>query len=309
MLSFKLIPGERLYLLGKKNLPLHLSKNVNGPSVYIDNQNSCKNFNLFFADHRGKHIRKAVSSDIFGPYKLKSVLELDINNLSSFTTAHNHIASPFVFKYKNNLWMVVHAPCTKYDCQRSFFFKMKNSKWEVIKSDYFLPFYSKALILEDNLYFFSKGGDVFKSQDPIGPYDFLGNIFNINVQDKWHNYDNAARHFGLFHDKKNDILLVCFSRIGIIQESIEYILIKTLDFKKGIFSNIAKSKILLSPIEKWEGACLAKTKSKAGASDIFENALRDPEIISFENSLYLFYSFGGERGIGVTKIAEFKELR
>ena len=305
MLNFQLSPKKRFNLINSSNLPNELSININGPCINIVQDDLSNHFELYFADHRGKFIRRAISDNILGPFKIKLIPELTIDYLSFFTSAHNHIASPFIFLFKNEIWMVVHAPCSIYNCQRSFFFKFVNSKWMVLASDNFLPFYAKSIVIEEQILFICKGGDVFKSQNPIGPYEKIGNIFNYAGFDTWHNYDSAARHFGLFYYKREEIIIICFSRIGVKQESIEYLLMSSNDLINGSFSKKEyEIKKLLYPVKDWEGAHLDKTKSKAGASDHYENALRDPDLFLFDNNLYLFYSFGGERGIGAVQIAK-----
>lgn len=113
------------------------------------------------------------------------------------------------------------------------------------------------------------------------------------------------RHLGLH--RVNNTLYVFFSMTG---EAPERILMTHIPVGPGCWActHPATSPVeILRAEEVWEGSALAPAQSKKGAQMRLENSLRDPFVFEDQGQLYLFYSGGGERAIGVARLKLINE--
>ena len=145
----------------------------------------------------------------------------------------------------------------------------------------------------------SKGGNIWVSDSGLDHFTSLHNPFDRLLDNEiWHNLEGSVRHVALY--KRYQTLYIFFTRIG---DSPEKILCGTInisvpqeDWKVSNIFTVAK------PEMQYEGVNIKMKPSKAGASEIEENGLRDPFIFEDNNKLYMFYCVKGEFGIALSEL-------
>ncbi|MBK6510397.1 MAG: hypothetical protein IPG06_13715 [Haliea sp.] len=287
---------------------------------------------LYFAHHNGTYLRMAWAAQIEGPWHLyrsgadfetghRGVLDMGGGktlHIGNGVTVKNHIASPDVHvdDYRKLIVMYFHGPTLfhgEYVGQKTF----------VATSSFGLDFQAgiKPVMRGRHTSGFSatwekvalSGGGQF-DQAP-DPYYTLGSpAKNNSGKDLW---SSGSRPFEadlfaagvsgqLRHTAAhlyNDRLSVFYTRIA---DSPERILLSTVDLGKGEFTSWDPDYPpleVLRPELPWEGAMLPLSPSEQGAARDKVNQLRDPAIFQdVDGSLYLFYSGGGERAIGLARL-------
>ncbi len=295
--------GPRVICIDSKHLSAEMDLNINGPCfVEVPHfaKSGKKKFLLYFAQHSGTSISAATSNSPFGPWE---ILTHNILSISSKYNFHDHVASPHVEidLKKERLLMYFHSRIIDSRHQSTFLAESKDGiNFTPINLQSELPFYFRMHNMKDFFIGVSKGGDVFINQSRL--YDrgwsLLGNPFvGDKIVDKYHNYQGAIRHPSLFMN--NGSLLILYSRIGDAPERImqQQLKINPRSCELGVAVNE-----LLSPALDFEGVNEDLQKSKPGIAICKENALRDPQLAQYKDSLYLYYAFGGESGIGVVKL-------
>jgi hypothetical protein len=295
--------GPRVICIDSQHLSTSMSTNINGP-CFIEVPHFARSgkmkFLLYFAQHSGSSISLATSNSPYGPWEILTHSTLTISSTHNF---HDHIASPHVEidLEKERFLMYFHSRVIDSREQTTFLAESKDGiNFTPIALESRLPFYFRMQKMKDFFVGVSKGGDIFINQSRLFDkgWEFLGNPFiGHNETDKYHNYEGAIRHPSFFiHNGK---LLILYSRIGDTPERI-------IKQQLNITTNSCELELavdeLLFPVLDFEGANEVLTKSQPGIAISKENALRDPHLVKCKDSLYLYYAFGGESGIGVVRL-------
>jgi len=298
-----------------------IGDNVNGPTVirvpkWVEHP--LGRYYMYFAHHKGDHIRLAYCDSLHGPWKIYEPGVLNVADTIfrrpqpdplGDSLPYTHVASPEIFidDAKKQIVMYVHGMWT--DGKRWPADPVAAAKW-VLENGY--AQYTQATVSRDGIHFEAKPGialrtsylRVFrwngafygmarlgvlaKSSTPEGPFEMGPNPFNGTE------YAGRVRHVAVLPDGKT--LHVFFSGIG---DAPERILFSTIslegDWKTWKVSSPVE---VLRPTERYECAQLPVMASKVGESQGPEHALRDPAIFSESGKLFLFYSVCGEQGIG-----------
>lgn len=279
--EFEYIPDftieERSPVITKK---ISKCENINGPSLIKVPEwvaNPLGKYYLYFADHRGSHIKMAYSDSITGPYELYEGGTLQLNQ----TDAKTHIASPDVHIRENDFIMYFHGDTDNDQVT----WRAKSSDgihWQVC-SDVLTPFYHREFQYLGDTYSICKNKNVnsqiFK-QNSKGEYQLQFELLE------------GSRHSAVYAD--DNTLYIFYT---LVNESPERIYVmKIIDWEPASNYELAK------PEYKWEGSEQDKIPSKYGMSLEFSNQLRDPYIFNENKDLYLLYSYGGESGIALGKL-------
>ncbi len=290
--------------------------NINGPSLvpvpeWVEG--ALGPWYLYFADHKGDHIRLAYADDPVGPYTLHPSGSLHLAESRFPTTtpqgveptnpiqaaaiaaegydAHftPHIASPDVVvdHERRTIWMAFHGLC--------------DDGMQLTR------------IAE------SSDGISFRAHEPLVAFPYL-RILPEKYDGKWLGmsmpgilyrsddllawepgsmvFDGDFRHGALL--RRDEVLHVFWTRVG---DTPEHILHSTIDLE-GDWSTWIPSdpESVLAPEEAWEGADLAIVPSARGQVTTRVRQLRDPAIVDHNGRLYLVYSVAGESGLAIAQI-------
>ena len=94
--------------------------------------------------------------------------------------------------------------------------------------------------------------------------------------------------------------MLCYSRVG---DKPEHILCSTIDITDTWDTWHASPPIsILLPELDWEGGNLAHSSSVRGEVEKTVRQLRDPYLYEENGKVYLFYTGGGERAIGIIEL-------
>lgn len=297
---------------------------------------------LYFAHHSGDYIRLAWARAIEGPWQLyrtgagvaigeRGVLDMGIErriSLGSDLAITSHIASPDVHidHRARRIVMYFHG-LTQLGSTR-----LKDQQTYVATSPTGLDFsagivpvplsVSYLRVFEYNGQLQGLSPNLFhRPRDSADPWAVRGDRADIE-NGAWESHNTRfleipidqqplqslrripnprPRHLALHRD--GNLMHVFYT---IKEHSPERILATSVDLSVPDWFQVAPR---TSPVEilwaerEWEGGTLAPTPSRKGASRKLENALRDPFVLMDEGVLYLFYAGGGERGIGLARLA------
>ena len=306
-----------------------LGDNINGPSIirvpaWI--QHPLGRYYLYFAHHKGDHIRLAYADAIAGPWKIYEPGVLNVKDTifyrpqpdpqGSPDTLYTHVASPEVYvdAVNKRLIMYVHGMFTEGKAWPSE--PAAALKW--MRENGYAQ-YSQTTVSEDGLHFtplpgitektsylrvfawhgafYSMGrlGILGKSANLTGPFEMGPSPFAGGA------YAGKVRHVGLA--LRGETLYVFFSGIG---DAPERILLSTIELKGDwhMWKASAPQEVL-APREAWECAGLPPVPSKAGESEGRERALRDPYLIEDGGKVIMFYSYCGEQGLAAADVTSF----
>lgn len=290
--------------------------NINGPSLIAAPrwaEAPLGRFYLYFAHHKGDHIRLAVADEVTGPYRVHEPGALSLS-ASGFATevpqgvepnseiqadavaaegydAHftPHIASPDVIVDHDaqKVWMAYHGLCD----DGSQLTRMAESG----------------------------DGVAFASHDPLVAFPYLrilperwqrrwlamsmpGIVYRSDDLRTWEPgpllFDMAFRHCALL--RRDDELLVFWSRVG---DAPEHLLVSTISLAGDWSTWVATPpESLLRPEQPWEGADLPIEPSMRGQVIEPVHQLRDPAIFEHDGRCYLLYTVAGESGIALAEV-------
>jgi hypothetical protein len=279
----------------------HFGDNINGPSLIAAPswlQSPLGKYYLYFAHHRGDHIRFAWADHLTGPWTIALEGALRIEQ----TPFSHHIASPDVHvdEAGKRILMYYHGknPDSADDFKRGNVsrqfsglaestdgvrFTSRQLKWQTQYVRLFrsgIEFY--ALAKEGNW------SRLFRGPSWDGPFTPGPRLLP------------RSRHTAVMI--QSDRLHVLYSRIG---DAPEHIRVSAFDLRAGCFSErelIALWDVeLLRPEHEWEGADLPILPSRPGPTER-ANQLRDPAVFLEGNHCYLVYSIAGESGLAIAQI-------
>jgi len=272
---------------------------------------------LYFADHRGTHIRLAFADQVTGPWRIHGGGCLDVTasrfcaerpHVSGpppgWTTAHAawqayiaagndwlypHVASPdvHVLADRRKVRMYLHGLLADGDQQTRVAVSGDGITFEVLP-DLLGPPYFRAFQHGGQWYALAAPNLVLRSRDGLTAFEQGPALL-----------DPATRHTAVH--VRGSVLHVFWTRIGDAPERIFH---GTVDLVADWMSwHLAGATEILRPARPWEGGACDVAPSRVGASDALENALRDPCIFDDGGTLWLLYSGGGERAIGAARLA------
>jgi hypothetical protein len=300
--------------------------NVNGPSViqvpgWI--QHPLGRYYMYFAHHKGDHIRLAWANSLHGPWKIYEPGVLNVRDTIFYrprpdpprspATLYTHTASPEVFIDEPNkrLIMYVHGMWTDGNAWPADPIAalqwMRDNKYgqytqTTVSTDglHFEPrpgvtqrtSYLRLFQWNGNYYGMARLGVLSKAKDPMSTFETGPNPFDGGP------YAARVRHVAVL--VRGNKLNVFYSGIG---DAPERILFSTIDMNSDWNTWKASApREVLTPREPYECPDIPVTPSKAGESDGKENALRDPALFEENGKVTLFYSVCGEQGIGAASV-------
>lgn len=297
---------------------------------------------LYFAHHTGDYIRLAWAQDIEGPWALyqagagvapgeRGVLDMGSDRyipLGNGLAIASHIASPDVHVDNEGKRIVMYfhglsrREGTAWKLQQTY---VATSPTGLNFSAGIVPFPLSVSYLRVFEYRSRLQGltptQFHRPRDNENPWD-LSDALASAENGLWESHNThflpiprdrqvsepgrrlpnpRVRHLALH--RTGDTMQVFYT---VKENSPERILATTVDLTVTDWEKVPATQApteILRPEREWEGATLAPTFSKKGASKKWENALRDPFVFSDGGSLYLFYAGGGERGIGLARLS------
>lgn len=290
--------------------------NINGPSlIRVPDwvKNPLGRYYLYFAHHRGDHIRMAYADAIAGPY---TILDGGVFGLSESQFV-DHLASPDVHVDHESMKirMYYHGILTEAEqhdvepeIDELFFYKQRTrvavsmdglhfeERPQVITSAYL-----RVVNFQDVAYGITMPGLLYRSLDGLTEFERGPLLFGDNNAREFHffaqNHVNP-RHFAV-HNHDGGLRLF-FSLVPGEPESIYTADIVTAgDWQKW---TVTKPKLVLSPERDYEGANLPPKASERGWSPQPVRQLRDPGIFEENGKTFLLYSIAGEQGIAIAEL-------
>ena len=281
-------------------LPGKEGDNINGPSLILAPDwlpGRLGKFYLYFAHHRGQHIRLAYADHLEGPWTVFAAGSLQLEDA---TACRDHIASPDVHvdHEKREILMFFHGVSKASGHQKTFVARSRNgvdfSADEVPIAD----FYFRTIQFEDYWIGISKGGVMYTAAQLAGDYKKIPTTI-FAMRHPQGNAPGDLRHAALTVSAGR--LHVYFSQIGDAPESIYR---SSIALGGPVEHWIAEGKeIAMQPQADWEGADLPIAASRSGAAKGREKALRDPAVFVWESRTYLLYCAAGESSIGIAEVA------
>ncbi|WP_127108399.1 hypothetical protein [Pararhodobacter zhoushanensis] len=266
-----------------------IGTNINGPSLIRAPDwvpGALGRYYLYFAHHRGDHIRLAYADDLSGPWRIHGpgVLPLAESGFS------HHLASPEVV--------------VDHEARR---IRMFYHGGDVVKFQY-----TRLADSADGLHF--TGGQ----ENLMNPYARIfrhgGWTYAIAMpgqfyrsRDGWTGWEKGPSLFtpDMRHSAvrvTGDILTVIWSNRGDAPESLWQCEIDLagdwLQWAAGPRS------LLLQPETAWEGADLPVVPSVIGPVDEPVNQLRDPAIYEEDGRVYMVYAVAGEWGLALAELEQ-----
>ncbi len=302
-----------------------LGDNVNGPSVirvpaWIGHP--LGRYYIYFAHHKGTHIRLAYADKLTGPWKIYEPGVLKVGETifarpqpdPPSDQFYTHVASPDVFIDEANRRLILYAHGLWTNGER----------WPLEQTDQWMRAngyaqYTQTFVSRDGIHFDARPGITLKTSY-LRAWTWGGGIYGMSRlgvlsrapaadapfepgPNPFDNtpYANRVRHVAVL--PRGDTLYVFFSAIG---DAPERILLSKInlsgDWKNWKASTAAE---VLESKESYECPGLPVIRSRIGESEGPEHALRDPALFVENGKIFLFYSICGEQGIGgadVTKL-------
>lgn len=283
-----------------------IGTNINGPSaIRVPDwvPNPLGRYYLYFADHRGDHIRLAYADAVTGPWRCHrpGVLWLAQSGFPTDATLlcppeaeradvasgelRPHIASPDVHVDHANQRIVMYFHGLEPDCTQT----------------------TRRVVSRDGLTFGTARPTGTTSYTRVfhwqgATYAYAMPDLIAHSRDGGHSFatvaqlgDTRIRHGALFDWQGH--LFLTFTRIG---DCPERILIAEIDPNPRW--KLGPTRELLRPETPWEGAECPLHPSRVGHIDTPAHQLRDPYVLSDNGALWLFYACAGEAGLGLARL-------
>lgn len=283
-----------------------LEENINGPSVirvpdWVDEPKG--KYYLYFAHHKGEHIRLAYADDPEGPFEVfePGTLSLaesgfpengpapeNVRYFGSDALDYAHIASPdvHVVPEREEIRMYYHGLDVDGYQYTRVAVSTNGIDFKPV-GEPVGPAYFRAFRYDDMWYAMAMPGVIYRSEDGLVDFEEGPTLF-----------DSDMRHSAVL--VRGQQLHVFFSRAGDAPESILHSVIDM----RGDWHEWRESPetLLLSPETEWEGADQPVRPSERGASTERVHQLRDPAILEHDGTVYLYYSIAGEYGMAGARI-------
>ena len=272
--------------------------NLNGPSVirvppWIDDP--LGRLYMYFAHHKGTHIRLAYADDVRGPWHVHSPGTLQLAG----STFSDHIASPDVHvdNERREVLMYVHGvvdgptgndrDANAIDAlgahvQRTKLAVSQNGIDFTVVNSVLAPSYYRGFVWEGRHFGLAMPGIVYRSDDGRSGFERGPQLFADTMR------HSAVIVFG-------DVLHVFYSEVGDAPERIKHATVELTSDWHTWSASVATT--VLEPSTAYEGGRLPIAPSQRGLATHQVRELRDPAILEDDGEVYLFYSIAGEAGI------------
>lgn len=278
-----------------------IGHNIQGPSlIRVPDwvQAPLGRYYLYFADHKGDHIRLAFAEAPEGPWRIHAPGALTLADSHFPVTLpappgrkppKTHIASPDLHVDHANRRLVMYfhglhdwrAQCSRVATSAD------GLRWDV-REELLGPSYFRVFRHRDAHYAVVMPGKLYRSADGLSGFEPVADLFGEANQ----------RHTAVL--KRGDDLFVFWTRVTDAPESI---LVSRIALTGDCESWRAGSpEFLLRPETAWEGAGLPVEPSIRGAINRPVNQLRDPCIFEEDGRAFLLYAVAGESGIAIAAL-------
>ena len=285
-----------------------LGDNINGPSLIRVPQwvtNPLGRYYLYFAHHKGKHIRLAFADSLEGPWQIHepgamsladSLFPVEIDNITeekiraagSREFLYAHIASPDIILVPElrEVRMYYHGMQQSGEQVTRVAVSRDGLHFKALPEVIARP-YLRMFRRPDAWYGMAMPGIFYRSDDGLTNFEQGPMLFGRQM-----------RHAALA--VRGDTLYVFWTRVG---DAPERILLSKIDVAGNWQTWQAGEPVdVLAPEHEWEGAELPLAPSVRGAIEAPANQLRDPALFHEEDRSWLLYSVAGESGIAIAAI-------
>jgi hypothetical protein len=300
-----------------------IGANIQGPSLirmpeWIEEP--LGRYYLYFADHKGRHIRLAYADALAGPWRVYVPGSLQIEQ-SHFPTEplplddaqlveharryeasgrrlpHDlrlelttpHIASPDVHVDDGNHRIIMYFHGLEAPGRQTTRVATSSDGVHFVAEPSIIVerSYLRVFRHRGTTYGMTMPGQLYRSSDGFASFIEGPLIFNRNM-----------RHFAML--KRGDTLHVFWTQVG---DAPERILVSTIDLAQDFkeWADVGAREVL-RPERTWEGAEQPVEPSIRSVAYGLVNQLRDPAIYEENGRVYLLYAAGGESNIGIAEL-------
>ncbi len=294
-------------------------QNINGPTLirvpdWIPNP--LGRYYLYFADHKGSHIRLAHSDRLEGPWRIHSHGALYLHDTpysqvtqeapadfdtQAISTPRGtgvpsvlddctipHIASPEVIVHDatRTLRLYYHG-LDGFMRQITRLATSSDGLSFDAQEEILAPPYLRVFRWRNHWIGLAMPGSLWRSQDGLSDFE-AGPVL----------FDGDMRHAGLW--LRGDVLQVYWTRVG---DAPERILLSEIQLTSDWMTWSESAPVeVLRPEHSWEGADERLEPSLRSSIDRPANQLRDPFIFLEDERAYLVYAVAGESGLAIARL-------
>lgn len=296
-------------------------QNINGPTLIRVPEwipNPLGRYYLYYADHKGSHIRLAFADQLEGPWRNHSTGALHLRDTpfsqivpeapSDFDTVAMstprgvgvpsvlddctipHIASPDVIVHDatRTLRLYYHG-LDGFMRQITRVATSTDGLTFRAHEEILAPPYFRVIPWRDQWIGLAMPGSFWRSRDGLSDFEAGPALFDSNM-----------RHAGLW--LRRDVLQVYWTRVG---DAPERILLSEIELTRD-WMNWRESDAVevLRPERPWEGAGESVEPSLRSSVDHPVNQLRDPFVFLEDDKAFLIYAVAGESGLGIAQLKD-----
>lgn len=315
------MPGNPII---RPHMGARIGSNIQGPSlIRVPDwvERPLGRYYLYFADHKGDHIRLAFADHLTGPWRIHEpgalqlaqsrfpVDEIAIPAGAKASPRRSdwapvgtpgvpspdedavlpHIASPDVHvdHARRQIIMYFHG-LSAYREQRTRVAVSADGLNFEAREPLLGPSYFRVFAHRGAHYALAMPGFIFRSADGLANFERGPDAFG----------EPSQRHAAVL--LRGDDLWVFWTRVG---DSPEHILVSRIDLRAHWQDWRAGPAVeLMRPEHDWEGANLPLERSWRSAVSVPVNQLRDPAIFEDNGQLWLLYVVQGEAGIAIAEL-------
>jgi hypothetical protein len=264
-----------------------IGTNINGPSlIRVPDwvERPLGRYYLYFAHHRGDHIRLAYADGLTGPW---SIYEDGVLPLSHSGFSH-HLASPeIVIDHQNRQFRMFYHGGDEIKHQFTRLAMSADGIQFKARPGNLMNPYARLFYYGPWVYAMTMPGIIYRSLDGLASFEAGPKLFSPDM-----------RHCAVWVE--NHVLHVIYSNRGDAPESLLHAQVHLngdwMHWKEN------DSCILLAPERDWEGGQLPIQPSAIGPADEPVRQLRDPAVYEEDGRRYLIYSVAGEAGLALAEI-------